>query len=320
MKVQSIRKGFDPYSTVTMNISLDARYDRPERQVAFYRNFIDALRVLPGVRAVGAVTNLPLGHGETLSWLTVDGHNFDEKVFFQTRSVTQGYFAAMGIRLLEGRFFTDDDSAGRPNVAIVGRTFAEKYFPGQSSLGKRFHFIDGAPQPTWWTITGVVDDVRNGSLEEKPQFQAYMPFWQSSVPAVSIVLRTNTSPELIAAAARRKLSALDPTLAAADIRTMGQLVSEATAARRFQTLLLSAFSGIALVLSLVGLYALLGYSVRQRTAEIGIRMALGAQRSSVMRSVLKQGAKLAFSGIIAGSACAWGLTRLMTSLLFEVKP
>ena len=320
MKVQSIRKGFDPYSTVTMNISLDARYDRPERQVAFYRNFIDALRALPGVRAVGAVTNLPLGQGETLSWLTVDGHNFDEKVFFQTRSVTQGYFAAMGIRLLEGRFFTDDDSAGRPNVAIVGRTFAEKYFPGQSSLGKRFHFIDGAPQPTWWTITGVVDDVRNGSLEEKPQFQAYMPFWQSSVPAVSIVLRTNTSPELIAAAARRKLSALDPSLAAADIRTMGQLVSEATAARRFQTLLLSAFSGIALVLSLVGLYALLGYSVRQRTAEIGIRMALGAQRSSVMRSVLKQGAKLAFSGIIAGSACAWGLTRLMTSLLFEVKP
>ena len=320
MKVQSIPKGFDPYSTVTMNISLDARYDRPERQVSFYRNFIDALRALPGVRAVGAVTNLPLGHGETLSWLTVDEHNFDERVFFQTRFVTPGYFAAMGIRLLQGRFFTDDDSAGHPNVAIVGRTFAETYFSGQSPLGKRFHFIDGAPQPTWWTIIGVVDDVRNGSLEEKPQFQAYMPFWQSSVTAASIVLRTNTSPELIAAAARKQLSALDPTLAAADIRTMGQLVSEATAARRFQTLLLSAFSGIALALSLVGLYALLAYSVRQRTAEIGIRMALGAQRSSVMGSVLKEGAKLALAGIAAGSACAWGLTRLMTSLLFEVRP
>jgi len=116
------------------------------------------------------------------------------------------------------------------------------------------------------------------------------------------------------------LRVIDPTLAIADIRTMGQLVSESMAARRFQTLLLSAFSGIALALSLVGLYAMLAYSVRQRTAEIGIRMALGARRSSVMRSVLMQGAKLAFSGTAVGAASAWGLTRLMTSLLFEVKP
>jgi len=320
MKVQSVEKGFDPHSTVTMNVSLDARYDRPERQTAFYRNLIDALSALPGVKAAGAVTNLPLGHEERLSWLTVEGRNFDEKVFFQTRSVTPRYFAAMGIRLLEGRFFTNDDIAGRPLVGIVDRTFVKTYFPSQSPLGKRFHFIDGNPQPTWLTIVGVVDDIRNGSLEEKPQLQAYMPFWQSSATGASIVLRTNTSPDLIAAAARRELSVIDPTLAIAGIQTMSQLVSESTASRRFQTLLLSAFSGIALALSLVGLYALVAYSVRQRTAEIGIRMALGAQRSSVMLSFLKQGAKLALSGIAAGSACAWGLTRLMTSLLFEVKP
>jgi ABC-type antimicrobial peptide transport system permease subunit len=125
---------------------------------------------------------------------------------------------------------------------------------------------------------------------------------------------------LIAAAARKELSAIDPALALADIRTMGQLVSESTAARRFQTLLLSAFSGIALVLSLVGLYAILAYSVRQRTAETGIRMALGAQRSSVMRSILKQGLKLVSVGIAAGAASAWILARLMTSFLFDVKP
>jgi putative ABC transport system permease protein len=320
IKVLSVEKGFDPHSTVTMSLSLDARYTQPERQIAFYRNLIDRLSALPGVKAAGAVTNLPLGHSEALSWLTVEGHSFDEKVFFQTRSVTPNYFRGIGIRLLEGRFFTDDDSAGRPNVAIVSRTFAERYFPGHSPVGKRFHFIDGAPQPTWWTIVGVVDDVRNESLEEKPRLQAYMPFWQSSVPAASIVLRTNTSPELIAAAARRTLTPLDPALAVADVLTMDQLVSEATKERRFQTLLLSPFSGIALVLSLVGLYALLAYSVRQRTAEIGIRMALGAQRGSVMRSVLKEGAKLALAGIAAGSVCAWGLTRLMKSLLFEVQP
>jgi hypothetical protein len=232
------------------------------------------------VKAAGAATNLPLGHEESLNWLTVEGHNFDEKVFFQTRSVTPDYFAAMGIRLVEGRLFTGDDAAEHPLVAIVDQTFVNRYFPGQSPLGRHFHFIDGAPQPTWRTIVGVVNHIRNESFEEIPQPQAYMPLWQSNATAASIVLRTNTSPELIAAAARRELSVIDPTLAIADIRTMGQLVSESTAPRRFQTLLLSTFSGIALVLSLVGLYAMLAYSVRQRTAEIGIRMALGARRSS----------------------------------------
>lgn len=318
--VLSVKKGFDPHSTVTMSLSLDARYTQPERQITFYRNLIDRLSALPDVQAVGAVSNLPLGHSEALSWLTVEGHNFDERVFFQTRSVTPRYFPAMGIRLLQGRLFTEEDSAGHPNVAIIGRTFAESYFSGRSALGQRFHFIDGAPKPTWWSIVGVVDDVRNESLEEKPRFQAYMPFWQSTVPAASVVLRTSANEDTVAAAVRRELITLDSALAVADVRTMSQLVSEATEERRFQTFLLLSFSGIALVLSLVGLYALLAYSVRQRTAEIGIRMALGAQRRSVMRMILMEGSGLALAGIAVGLGCAWALTRLMTSLLFEVKP
>jgi hypothetical protein len=148
-KVQSVQKGFDALSAVTMKVSLDARYDSPERQTAFYRNLIDALSALPGVTAAGAVTNLPLGHEESLSWLTVEGHNFDEKVFFQTRSVTPHYFAAMGIRLAAGHWFTSDDVAKRPLVAIVDETFVKTYFPLRSPLGKRFHFIDGASEPTW---------------------------------------------------------------------------------------------------------------------------------------------------------------------------
>ena len=320
IKVLSVEKGFDPHSTVTMSLSLDERYGKPEQQVAFYQKLLDRLGALPGVHAVGAITNLPLGHGEMISWLAVEGHNFDEKVFFQTRSVTPRYFTAMGIRLLEGRFFTDDDSAGHPNVAIVSRTFAQTYFPDRNPLGKRFHFIDGAPQPTWWTIVGVVDDVRNESLEEKPRLQAYTPFWQSTFPAASVVVRTRTNTETIAAAVRREVSTLDSALAVADIRTMDQLVSEATEERRFQTLVLSVFSGMAVALSLVGLYALLAYIVRQRTAEIGIRMALGAQKRDVMQNVLGQGAGLAFAGITLGLVSAWTLTRVLTSLLFEVKP
>jgi len=203
---------------------------------------------------------------------------------------------------------------------MVGRTFAEKYFSGRSPLGKHFHFIDGAPQPTWWTIVGVVDDVRNASLEEKSQLQAYIPFWQSSGATASIVLRTNTRPELIAGAARQTLNALDPALAVADVWTMDQLVSDATKERRFQTLLLSVFSGLAHALSLVGLYALLAYNVRQRTAEIGIRMALGAQRKSVFYLVLRQGSRVTLAGLALGLACALASTRFAESLLFEVKP
>jgi putative ABC transport system permease protein len=319
MRVHAVEKGFEPHSTVTANLSLDQRYAPPDRQIPFYRELIDRLNAFPGVQATGAVTNLPLGHGGTLSWLTVEGYPFDEKVFFQTRSVTPHYFAAMGIRLLKGRSFTDNDSTGRPLVAIVNRRFAEKYFPGQNVLGKRFHFIDGNPKPAWWTIIGVVANVRHASLEEQPQLQAYLPFWQASASAAALVLRASTDPTSLASAVRKELNAIDPALAVADIRTMDQLVTESTAMRRLQTLLLSVFAGVALLLSLVGLYGLLAFSVRQRTAEIGVRMALGARKRDVIGLVIGQGASLAFAGIAIGLVSAWGLTRLLTSLLFEVK-
>jgi predicted permease len=319
IKVLSVEKGFDPRSTVTMSLSLDARYAQAERQTAFYRSLINTLSALPGVQSAGAITNLPLAHGEMISWLAVEGHKFDDNVSFQTRSVTPRYFEAMGIRLLHGRYFTDDDARGRELVAIVNRTFARQYFPDQSALGKRFHFIDGAPKPTWWTIVGVVGDIRHASLEEKPQFQAYLPFWQAGDPTASVVLRTDYNPALIAPVVRKVVNGLDSSLAIGDVRTMGQLVAESTAGRRFQTLLLTAFSSVALLLSLVGLYALVAYSVRQRTAEIGIRMTLGAQRGNVLRLVLKEGSGLALAGVAVGLACSWALTRLMTNLLFGVR-
>jgi putative ABC transport system permease protein len=315
-KVYSVDKGFESHSILTMHLSLDARYIQPERQTAFYRDLIDRLGELPGVQAAGAVTNLPLGHGETLSWLTVEGYAFDEKIFFQTRSVTPVYFSAMGIRFVEGRPFTDDDAAGRSLVAIVNRSFAEKYFPTQEVLGRRFHFVDGSPTPTWYTIVGVVADVRNSSLEEVPKLQAYLPFWQASTPDASIVIRTNTSPDSLASAVRKEVKAIDPALALADISTLDQLVSEATSGRRFQTLLLSVFADAALLLALVGLYALLASSVQQRTAELGVRMALGAKRVDLLSLVLGDGVKLVLSGLTIGLAASLAFSRLMAGLLF----
>jgi putative ABC transport system permease protein len=317
LKLQSVDKGFMPESTVAMGIQLDARYNQPARQNAFFRGLIGRTSALPGVEAAAAVNQLPLGGGESLgTGLQVEGHPFDDKTLFEGRSITPRYFAAMRIPLLSGRAFTDDDTAGRPPVAIVSRSFARKYFPGHDAVGKRYRNGDNV----WWTIVGVVGDVRYRSLEAPPPMQIYNPLWQSGANSLSVVARTSLAPDRLDSDMRTLVRGLDPAVAVADVRTMSQLVSAATAERLFQTLLLTAFGGVALFLSLVGLYALMAYSVQQRTAEIGIRMALGAQRSSVMRLVLKQGSTLALTGIALGFACAWALTRSMASLLFEVKP
>jgi predicted permease len=319
LKLQSIDGGFVPSSTLTLNIQLDSRYDRPDRRIAFFHNLIDRISALRGFEAAGAVNFLPLGGGESISLLVVEGHTFDEKTFFEERAITPRYFSAMAIPLLYGRVFTDDDVSGRPQVAIVSRGFARKYFPGRDALGKRVHYPDIYPNPTWRTIVGVVGDVRQANLETTPPMQIYIPLWQTNANSVNVVVRASLPADGMASAIRAVVRDLDPVVAVADIRTMSQLVSEATAERRFQTFLLTVFGGAALFLSLVGLYALIAYSVQRRTAEIGIRMALGAQSGSVMRMVLKQGSRLALVGIALGIVCAWGLTRLMTSLLFEVK-
>ncbi|SPE25292.1 conserved membrane hypothetical protein [Candidatus Sulfopaludibacter sp. SbA3] len=153
-----------------------------------------------------------------------------------------------------------------------------------------------------------------------PPMQVYSPLWEATNPSACIVVRTSLPADRVASDMRALLKGIDPAIALADVRSMTQIVAEASADRRFQTLLLTAFGGMALFLSLVGLYALMAYSVQQRTAEIGIRMALGASRSSVLRLVLRQGSTLAFGGVALGFACAWGVTRLLTSLLFEIKP
>jgi putative ABC transport system permease protein len=323
VKLQSVDKGFAPESTVTMNVQLDSRYEGPEKSNQFYRTLIDRTSALPGVNAVGAINHLPLGGGETLSFLAVEGHPLDKKVFFEERAVSPRYFAAMGIPLLEGRAFADDDVDGRPRVAIVSRSFARTYFPNQDAIGKYFgnwNEVTGQLSGTRWTVVGVVADVRQMNLESTPPMQIYAPLWQGGVDSVSLVARTSLAAPQLAADMRAAVRDLDPTVAVADVHTMNELVSASTAERRFQTLLLTVFGGIALFLSLVGLYGLMAYTVQQRTAEIGIRVALGAQPGSVMRLVLMQGSRLALAGIALGFVCAWGLTRMMTSLLFEVKP
>jgi len=318
LKLESVDKGFAPEATVTASIELDARYNRPEQQNALVHRLLDRIGSLPGVTAAAAINYIPLGGGESLTQgLQVEGQAFDEKTLFEERAITPRYFTAMGIPVYSGRAFTDDDVAGRPLVAIVNRSFARRYFPGGNAVGKHFH-RGGGSSPT--TIVGVVRDVRYESLETAPPLQIYTPLWQGGARGPSLVARTSLPPDRLASDMRAALREIDPALALADIRSMDQLVSSAAALRRFETTLLVAFGGIALFLSLVGLYGLLSYSVERRTAEMGIRMALGAQPSHVLRLVLKQGSALAWTGIALGLVCAWAVTRAMASLLFEVTP
>jgi predicted permease len=313
MKLRSADKGFASLSTVTMGIHLDGRYNQPQRQSEFFHTLLARIQAVPGVQEAAAVDRVPLGGGESLSLIEVEGYPFDEKTSFENRSVTPRYFAAMGIPLLEGRAFDDADAAGRTPVIIVSRSFERRYFPGRSALGRRVHTSG------WRTIVGVVADVRMRELDTTPPMQFYLPLWQVPTGSVAVAVRGTLPPDRTASALQGLLRNADAALAA-DVRTMDQLVSEASAERRFQTLVLTVFGGISLFLSLLGLYALMAYSVQRRTAEIGIRMALGAQRSAVMGLVLRQGATLWLVGIALGFACAWSVTRWMRSLLFEVQP
>jgi len=318
IKLQSVDKGFASSSVVTMSIQLDDRYNQPERQNGFFHALIDRAGALAGVTAAAAINYLPLSGGESLTnGLHVEGQPADQKTMVQGRLITPHYFRAMGIPMLAGRDFTGRDTTASPPVAIVSRNFANIYFPGRDAVGKQFTF-GGAQQPT--TIVGVVREVRHQSLESAPLMQVYTPLWQSSVNAAAVVVRTNRAPERLAADMRALVRNLDPAVALADVRPMSQLVSAASAERRFETFLLTGFGGIALFLSLVGLYALMAYAVEQRTAEIGIRMALGAPRGNVMRLILRQGLALAFAGIVLGGLCAWAMTGAIASLLFEIKP
>jgi len=314
LNLQAVDKGFRTTSIVSMNLRLDGRYNQPERQIAFYRDVVRRASALPGVEVAAAASHLPLGGGQSLSAIEIEGYPFDEKTLFEERNISPGYFAALGIPILEGRAFTDDDAANRQPVIVISRSFARKYFPGRSALGKRIHTTGQR------IVVGVVGDVRQYSLESVPPMQFYLPLWESGEWSANVVARTNLSADRLASDMRALVRSLDPAVAVADVRTGNDLVAGATAERRFETFLLTAFGGMALFLSLVGLYALMTYSVEQRTAEIGVRMALGAQPRNVMRLVLRQGSELALPGIALGFAGAWFAAQSIASLLFEVKP
>jgi len=314
INVVTVDTGFSQ-STLSMNVSLGDRFREPQPgRAAYFKDLIGKVRTLPGVNAVGAVSNLPLSQTESLGTIWIDGFANQDYQTTEARTVTPQYFAAMNTPLIAGRDFTDDDASSAARPAIVNEKFARTYFANRNPIGGRV--AGDNKHPDWHTIVGVVADIRHTSLEEDPQPQMYTPSYDFG--GAFIAVRSATPPATVANEIRATLKSIDPNLAVADVHTMGDLVSIASARRRFQTSLLTAFASIALLLALVGLYGLMAFSVNRRTREVGIRMALGAQRSNVLFLILKNAAVLVASGLVIGLAFTWAATRTLKSFLFGV--
>jgi predicted permease len=334
LNVQFEDKGFAP-STLTMRLAVDTRYvtqagtqsRTPQQMTVLTQSVIGAIAALPGVLAVGGTSQLPLSHGESITLFRVDGYPNRPNQTAAGRPAAGDYMQAMQMRLIAGRLLSAADIPAQPSpvpptvraqpppvpaAVLVSESFAKLYFPGGNAIGGRVQC--GQPGAKWSTIVGVVADVRHTNLETAPQPTIYNPSWFVD----SLAIRTALPPEAMISAIRNAVHGIDPAIALSDIQTMSQRITEAASRRRFQTVLLAAFAGIAVFLALVGLYGLLSYVVRQRTTEIGVRMALGAGRGAVVGMVVRHGLMLTGAGLAIGLVAAGALARWIASLLVGV--
>jgi putative ABC transport system permease protein len=327
LHLMTVDRGFDPQNVLTLNISLpDSRYQSARPMIEFEEQALDRLRVVSGVKSAAGVFGLPLGNGAIGGDFTVEGEPppaLASKPFIATKAVVAGdYFRAIGVPLLRGRYFDAHDSEAAPHVVIVSQSLARHYWPLDEALGK--HLKPGFSNDAWCTVVGVVGDTKQYSLGEPSSPAMYLPYAQAPatflMQDIAFILRAGADPLALASAARRAVQAVDPDLPVFDIATMDQLVYQSASAPRFNTALLGIFAALALVLAAVGIYGVMSYAVAQRTHEIGIRVALGAEASDILRQVVRQGMLPAVIGIATGIAGAWGVTRFLSSLLFGVRP
>lgn len=334
-----VNPGFNPHQVLTLDLSLPGlRYREPRTQVTFYEDLIAGLKTLPGVEAVGATTQTPLGPRDNWSAFSVEGRPAPAGELQQAaiRAVSNDYFQTMKIPLRKGRFFSNadarvalplirwfpqqpyperfDESQPVP-VAVVNETMARLYWPNQDPLGQRLKIVESP----WITIIGVVGDVRHRGLATAPSPEIYLSQLQEPQSSMAVMIRTQGDPLQLATAAREQVRAIDRDQPLT-ITTLEQLFFASVGEQRFNTSLLSVFAVLALLLAMIGVFGVINYSVAQRTHEIGIRLALGAQRSNIFKMVIGHGLFLSIIGIFVGSAAAFALTRVIRGLLFGVSP
>jgi putative ABC transport system permease protein len=321
VRLQQMNLGFDPDNVLAVDLSLSSsRYPEDRQQIAFFQEALERLQSLPGVKSAGATTGLPLTLSLSGSDFRIEGRPDPEagkEMIINTRSVSPDYFGTLRVSLIKGRDFSDRDKSDAPKAAIINNDLARIYFPNEDPIGKRITFDDGE---SWISIVGVIGDVKQLGLDSSAKPEVYFPYLQVAASSMSLVVRTTSDPLSLAGAVKSQIQTIDKDLPIDDAKTMQQLLAESLSGRRFNMLLLTVFAMVALVLAIVGIYGVMSYTVTQRTHEIGIRVAIGAQSRDVFRMVIGQGMMLAMIGVAFGLVGAFALTRLMTTMLFGVEP
>jgi predicted permease len=320
--------GFNPSNVLTLRLAVPtASYDTPEKVVAFYRQLMERVRALPGVQAAGVVRVLPLATSIGDYGLDVDGYEESpgRNAKGDWQIVSDGAFEALGTRLVRGRWFTAADTTEGMPVAVVNETLARTYWKDGNAVGGRLRV--GNMRNPWVQVVGIVADERHNGVTAIIKEKFYIPHSQwhvvtggNLVRNAFVVVRTSGDPRQLAGPVRHEVRQLDAQLPIANVRPMDDVVGAALATPRLTGFLLGTFAAIALALAAVGIYGVLAYLVSQRTQEIGIRLAVGADRGQVVRMILGQGVMLGALGVVVGVVAAFGLTRLMTSLLYDVRP
>jgi putative ABC transport system permease protein len=325
-RLRSVNPGFNSSGVITMYLQLpETRYGEIPKQTQFRRELLTRLDTVPGVQ-VAMVSDIPLGGNYVGHRLVIDGRPpvaVGGEPLVQTLSVMGDYFHVMQIPLRAGRKFTPLDREGQPLVAIVNEEIVREFFPHKDPIGVRICWAGDVGPPRWMTVIGVMADVKHSGLNQPTDPAVYTPFSQNDERwrrFMTLAVRARDASPGLVAEVKKQIWSLDAQIPVDDVRPMDELIAVSVAQQRFNMLLLGLFAALALILAAVGIYGAMAYAANQRTHEIGIRTALGAQRRDVLRLVMRDGAKIALFGIASGIAGALALTRLMASLLFEVKP
>ena len=327
-QLTAIQPGFDPHGVLTAQVALPLdQYQSIDQQRSFFQQLVERLQVLPGVASAGATASIPLRGNTMVSTIQIEGQAPMDQATMNvatasTNAVTPGYFAALHVPLIEGRLLDERDGANAPNAVVVNQAFVRRYFEKEDPIGKRFTMGMGPVThgPQTWTIVGVIGDTKQQGLasEVLPEATASALQWPRFM--MTLVLRTSVEPVSLVSAVRKQVSDLDKNLPVFGVQTMDDMLSAEVASQRFNAGALAGFAGLAVLLAGVGIYGVMAYAVSQRTREMGVRIALGAETGNVLRMILGQALRLAVIGVGLGLAASLGLTWLMSGLLFGVKP
>ena len=321
-RVLQVNPGFAPERVLTMDLSLtDARYPAPQQKSEFFSQVLRRVESLPGVRSAALADSLPLSPYQAFLMMSLNrllaraALSSSTTVMMSRLTVSPGYFYTLGIPVLKGRTFTDHDDEQALKVAVVNEALARHLWPTEDPIGKQLPLFSDNP-----TVVGVVGNTRHEGLSQDTEAEFYVPYLQSPGNSMQLAVRTAADPDSMVSAVRAQVRDVDPDQPLYHMATLQQVLSESLAPRRFNMLLLGIFAGIALTLATVGIYGVMAFSVTQRTHEIGIRMALGAERRNVLRLIVRQGLRLTLFGVVLGVAGAWALTSFLASFLFGVAP